>query len=104
MEVYFDWELDDKVKEPLHKWVYEDLRTFIKSRYKLLEEKIDNATDENHPAFVGVIWHEDGSIEIRPFNIAEQFREKLANCLSYEDMDYIMETIGRKIDSKGSEN
>ena len=33
MEVYFDWELDDKLEQPIHKWVYEDIRVFLKTRY-----------------------------------------------------------------------
>ena len=103
MEIFFDWELDDKIEQPIHKWVYEDLRTFIKSRYKPLEEEIDRRK-EGEVAFVAVVWNDDGSIETKYFFIPQDLVTKLNETLAQSDMDYIMEMIGQKIDKKGNEN
>jgi hypothetical protein len=103
MEIFFDWELDDKVEQPIHKWVYEDLRTFIKDRYKLLEEEVDRRK-LGEVAFVAFIWHDNGGIENKYFFIPDDLVEKLKVALTQEDMDYIMNHIGQKIDKKSTDN
>ena len=90
-------------EQPIHKWVYEDLRAFIRSRYKPLEEEIDRRK-EGEVAFVAVVWNDDGSIETRYFFIPKDLCDKLTESISQDDMDYIMEMVGQKIDKKGSEN
>ena len=103
MEIFFDWELDDKVEQPIHKWIYEELRTFIKSRYKPLEEEVDRRK-QGEVAFVGFVWHDDGSIESRFFFIPDDLVEKLKMSITQSDMDYIMNTLRQKIDKKGNQN
>lgn len=103
MEIFFDWELDDNVEQPLHKWVYEDLRAFIKGRYKPLEEEVE-MRKEGEVAFVAFIWNEDGSIENKFYFIPPDLAEKLKSALTQEDMNYIMDVIGEKIDNKSKEN
>jgi len=103
MEIFFDWELDDKIEQPIHKWVYNDLRSFLRTRYKLLESEVDRRK-EGEVAFVAVVWHDDGSIETRYFFIPPDLCDKLTASLTQEDMDFIMEMIGQKIDKKGGEN
>lgn len=104
MEIFFDWELDENAEQPIQKWVYEDIRAFLKTRYKPLEEKIDEIQPANQPPFVVFVWHNNGDVELKDFNIPKELREKLKDCITESDMDYIMETIGRKIDKKGNEN
>ncbi len=103
MEIYFDWELDKELEQPIHKWVYEDLRKFMKERYALLDEEIERRK-EGEAAFIAVIWHDDGSIETRHYNIPPDLSQKLNEALNQDDMDFIMEMVGRKIDNKGTEN
>jgi len=103
MEIFFDWELDEKVEQPIHKWVYDELRTFIKERYAPLEDEIDRRK-EGEIAFVAVVWNEDYSIETRFFFIPEDLILKLNESLTQRDMDYIMNVIGKKIDNKTNEN
>jgi len=103
MEIYFDWELDETLEQPIHKWVYEDLRTFIRSRYSPLEEEIERRK-EGEVAFVAVVWHDDGSIETRYYFIPQDLGVKMNEALTQDDMDYIMEMVGQKIDKKGSQN
>lgn len=102
MEIFFDWELDDKVEQPLEdrKWIYDEIRDFLKERYKLLEERIDKAVSEAGLPLSAVVfvWHESGDVELRHINIPEEYDIKLKECISYKDMDYIMEKIGGRID------
>ena len=104
MEIFFDWELDKNLQQPIHKWVYEELRTFLKVRYKPMEDEIDAAQKENEIAFVVFIWHESGDVELRPFNIPAHLEKKLMSSISHDDMDYIMNRIGQNIDKKSNEN
>ena len=102
MEVYFDWELDDKAEQPQDPnrlWVYENLRDFLKGRYKPLEEQIDAGTTPDRPAFVVFIWHDSGDVELKMWDINSPLLEKVRDSLTQSDMDYIMEIIGRKIDN-----
>ena len=103
MEIFFDWELDNKLEQPIHKWVYEDLRNFLKTRYRLLEDEIDRRK-EGEIAFVAVVWNENGSIETRFYYIPKDLCVKMNEALTQNDMDYIMNTIGKKIDKKGNQN
>jgi len=103
MEIFFDWELDDKVEQPIHKWVYEELRSFLWQRYKPLEHEID-LRKEGEIAFIAVVWNEDGSIETRHIFIPNDLSDKLNDALTQDDMDYIMNHIGKKIDNKTNEN
>lgn len=102
MEIFFDWELDEKIEQPIHKWVYEDLRKFIKSRFAPLEEEVDN-NKQGEVAFVVFCWGDEG-ISTKCFDINQDLIKKLNECLTQEDMDYIMEKIGQKIDNKANEN
>lgn len=103
MEIYFDWELDDNMQKPLHKWVYEDLRSMIKSRYGLLDEEVEKRK-ELQVAFVVFIWKDTGDIETRYIGIPIDLVEKLKDVLKQEDMDFFMEQIGQKIDNKSNDN
>ena len=49
-------------------------------------------------AFIGIIWHKDGTLGLKPVNIPDRFRKKLEDCISESDMDYIMSKIGRLIE------
>jgi hypothetical protein len=106
MEVFFDWELDEKLEQPLssRKFVFEDLRTFIKSRYKVLEEQIDNLTTPDKPAFVAVITHDNGAIETKAFNIATHLLPKLKECITESDMNYIIDVIWQKVQEDKRKN
>jgi hypothetical protein len=103
MEIYFDWELDEKVEQPIHKWVYEELRSFLTDRYKPLESEIEKRKI-GEMAFVAVVWLDDGSIETRYFFIPEDLANKLNEAVTQTDMDYIMNVIGKNIDKKSSQN
>lgn len=103
MQIFFDWELDETIEQPIHKWVYEDLRTFLKSRYRPLEEEIDNRR-EGEVAFVVVVWNYNATIGIKCFFIPKELCDKLNNALTQDDLDYIINVIGQKIDNKSKEN
>lgn len=51
-----------------------------------------------------VVWHDDGSIETRYYFIPQDLGVKMNEALTQDDMDYIMEMVGQKIDKKGSQN
>ncbi|MEZ5034704.1 MAG: hypothetical protein R2796_06925 [Chitinophagaceae bacterium] len=106
MEIFFDWELDEKVEQPIEdrKWIYDEIREFLKSRYRPLEERIDIAVSVAGLPVSAIVfvWHDNGDIELKPINIPSEYEQKVKECLSYEDMDFIMEKIGRRIDDTES--
>lgn len=105
MHIFFDWEVDVKAEKPQDTnrlWVYEEIRQFLSTRYRPLEEMIDAATTPEHPAIVVFVWHESGDIELKQINIAPHLIDKWESCITTEDMDYIMEVVGRKIDNAES--
>jgi hypothetical protein len=63
-----------------------------------LEEQIDAGTTPDHPAFIVFIWHDNGDVETKTWNIKSPLLEKVRDSLTQSDMDYIMEVIGKKID------
>jgi len=106
MEVYFDWELDDKLEQPLNsrKFVFDELKTFIKTRYKPLEEQIDSLQPPDQPAIVVVITHDNGAIETKAFNIATHLLPKLKECIIESDMNYIIDVIWQKVQEDKRKN
>ena len=101
MFISFDWEIDEKAEQPQDKsrlWVYEEVRRFLIARYKPLEETIDAATTSDKPAIVFFVWHDNGDIELKQVNIAPHLIDKWLACVTPEDMNYIMDVIGGKID------
>lgn len=102
MEIFFNWELDDKVEQPLEdrKWIYDEIREFLKARYRPLEERIDIAVSEAGLPVSAVVfvWHDTGDVELKPINIPTEYEQKLKECISYKDMEFIMEKIGGRID------
>ena len=102
----FDWEVDDKVEQPVNpkNLVYEELRAFFKTRYKVLEEEINSFQKENEIGFVVIVWHDDGAVETKGFNIPPHLKDKLRNCISEDDMNYIMDVIWLKIQDEKRKN
>lgn len=98
MQIFFDWELDESLKQPKNpnNFVIIEIKKFLHSMYDGLEDKIDAAQKENEIALVAVINHED-TIELRYHNIPPELIDKFKACITQDDMDYIYESIYRKL-------
>jgi len=99
MEIYFDWELDDKAEQPkdTNNLVYIEIREFAKGRYGVLVEQIDALwVDKTKPPFVVFSLLETGC-KVQYFHIPDHLLQKLQSCISEDDFDYITDKIWYKI-------
>ena len=100
----FDWELDHTLKQPRDKVVFNELREFIRTRYRPLEAQIDSLQKDGQMAFVVIICHDDGAIETQGFNIPTHLTDKLKDCITESDMNHVINVIGRKIQDQKNKN
>jgi hypothetical protein len=103
MKFYFDFELHDNLPQPPDPdhIAITKMRSFIISRFKALEDKIDAAQKDGEFAMVVFYSHKD-TIELRHIGIPIELLQKFEDCLTQDDMDYIHESIYQELFGKSS--
>ena len=76
MEVYFDYELDENSGlQGTKNFIDEALRSFLMSRYKVLDDEMEKYNNDGEEIYVIVDWKADG-ITLYDVNVPEHLREK----------------------------
>lgn len=103
MEVYYDFELNEKLEQPKYpdNIVLKTLREFAKTRYKVLEDEIDSIQPKDNPAFIVLGMH-NGTLEINQFNIPSHLVDKARDCINEEDYNYITDVLLAKIQEENN--
>ena len=105
MDVYFDFELNPNadLPEDPKSVVYQTLRQFVQSRYKVLDDELySNCTEDNRP-FCVLLLEPEGLI-IRYVDIAEPLLTRVQECISEDDFGYITDVIWKKIQAEKRKN
>src|ERR1022692_1674924 len=98
MDVYFDFELNPKAEQPENpkSIVYQTLRQFVQSRYKVLDDELyANCTEDDRP-FCVLLMKPEGLI-IRYVDIDEPLLTKVQECISEDDFGYITDVLWKRI-------
>ena len=105
MEVYYDFELNEKLEQ--HKnpnnVVLTALRDFVKSRYSVLKEDIEKDNLDKESCFI-VLSISNGGLGITQFNIPPHLVDKVKNCITKDDFDYITNVLLAKMNEQIREN
>ena len=90
MELFYDFELDNSNKSftPNQKLLHSEIRDFINQRYSVLDDEIKMSQDLDNPSYAVLIFAEEG-FQILFFNIEVHLIEKLKDCVTDDDMNYI---------------
>jgi hypothetical protein len=105
MEVYYDFELNEKLEQPKNpdNIVLKTLREFAKARYKVFEDEIDSIQTKDNPAFIVLGMH-DGRLEISRFNIPPHLVDKIIACITEDDYNYITNVLIAKMNEEIRKN
>ena len=105
MEVYYDFELNEKLEQPKNpdNIVLKTLREFAKVRYKVFEDEIDSIQPKDNPAFIVLGMH-NGTLEINQFNIPPHLVDKVRDCISEDDFNYITDVLLTKMNEEIRKN
>ena len=98
MNIFFDFELDSNLEQPTNpnNLVFNELRSFFDARYKVLGSEIKDEQKEDEVSFVVLSFKEHG-VETYFFNISTQLQEKLKDCITQSDYEYIMDKTWHRI-------
>jgi hypothetical protein len=105
MDVYFDFELNRNANQPENAniLVYQMIREFVQSRYRVLDDELyANCTEDNRP-FCVLLLEPEGLI-IRYVDIEEPLLTKVQECISEVYFRYIADVIWKKIQSEKRRN
>jgi hypothetical protein len=103
MEIYFDFELDEKLPQPSTTKQYiiaDGLREFVRSKYGVLEEQIDSRQTENAVAFA-VLYAPREGLQIKFGNIPDDLLPKIQTCLSLQDIELITDILYNDLKKNG---
>ena len=105
MDVYFDFELNPNadLPEDPKSVVYQTLRQFVQSRYKVLDDELySNCTEDNRP-FCVLLLEPEGLI-IRYVDIDKPLLARVQECISEYDFGYMSDVIWKKIQAEKRKN
>lgn len=98
MKIFFDFELDEKIKPPfkLGNPVYDTLKSFLDSRYAILEDDIAAETGAIGGPFVVLsIDAETAMITIHKAAMSDKLSKRVSGCVSQEDFKYLANLLRR---------
>ncbi len=99
MNIFYNFELDEDLtditlKVELKNYLIE-LRHFVKTRFKVLEDQINNEESMGTKMIVLMVPFNDGDYNGVVYNgYSKDLVEKLKNCLSIDDIHYLQRKLG----------
>jgi hypothetical protein len=105
MDIYFDFELDDNADQPEDpkNLVYETLRQFVQTRYRIFDDQLyANCTEDDRP-FCVLLLETEGLI-IKYVDLEEPLLTKVQECITDEDFGYISNVIWKRIQAEKRKN
>lgn len=98
MHIFFDFEIDPALPQPKDpkNLIFETLREFVYSRYKIIEEQIDRYQTAENPAFVVLCLTEEG-LKTKLFNISPHIYGRVAECITQDDFAHISGVLWQKV-------